>query len=164
MVSETLDPREKIPLFRNPNLALILNTPKGRGVFATSFIPKRTVIDVCPVLVLDPSDKAVESAQLYNYTYNWPCRDERSGKTFTAQAVILGLGSMFNHSRLDQNVGFHKDIQRSLATYTALRDISAGEELCISYGTKLAFVDADAEEVNGTVEDGIDVLSRIDLC
>lgn len=46
-----------------------------------------------------------------------------------AQAVIFGLGSMFNHAT-DQNVGWERDTDRLLVTYRSLRDISAGEELC----------------------------------
>ena len=46
-----------------------------------------------------------------------------------AQAVIFGLGSMFNHA-MDQNVGWERDTDRLLVTYRSLRDISAGEELC----------------------------------
>jgi hypothetical protein len=60
---------------------------------------------------------------------NWPIVDQ-DGKNKITQAVILGLGSMFNHSTLDQNVGFERDVERQVVTYRALRDIPAGEELC----------------------------------
>jgi len=56
---------------------------------------------------------------------------DQDGKNKITQAVILGLGSMFNHSTLDQNVGFERDVERQVVTYRALRDISAGEELCM---------------------------------
>jgi hypothetical protein len=95
---------------------------------------------------------------------NWPTVDA-SGKTKTAQAVIFGLGSMFNHSTKEQNVGWVRDTNRQIITYRALRDIAAGEELCkqspawvavtlrwsilltiagISYGSRLTFKDTDA--------------------
>lgn len=84
---------------------------------------------------------------------------------------------MFNHA-LDQNVGWERDVARSLVTYTALRDIKAGEELCklgyatikiwllrpmsgISYGQRLTFKDADAPEP--VTEDPSAVLSSIQL-
>ena len=51
---------------------------------------------------------------------------------------------MFNHSTQDQNVGWERDIQNQLITYKALRNIEKGEELCISYGSRLTFKDADA--------------------
>lgn len=61
------------------------------------------------------------------------------------QALALGLGSMFNHSTLAQNVGWKRNTETDVIVYTALRDIKAGEELCISYGSaRLWFDDVDA--------------------
>lgn len=68
---------------------------------------------------------------------------------------------MFNHA-IDQNVGWERDTKHLLVTYKALRDIPAGEELCISYGPRLTFKDVDAAEVY-TEEDGLDQLNRIQL-
>lgn len=44
--------------------------PTGRGVFASQDIPARTVLEVCPVLVLDPSENEnyVRKTELYHYT------------------------------------------------------------------------------------------------
>ncbi|EON62765.1 hypothetical protein W97_01990 [Coniosporium apollinis CBS 100218] len=150
-----------IALQRCGGLILVSDTPKGRGVFASKDIPARTVIDTCPVLVLgiEENDTYVKHTVLYHYTYNWPSKDS-DGKLTNTQAVILGLGSMFNHA-LDQNVGWERDVARSLVTYTALRDIKAGEELCISYGQRLTFKDADAPEP--VTEDPSAVLSSIQL-
>jgi len=61
------------------------------------------------------------------------------------QAIVFGLGSMFNHSRLAQNVAWTRDLEREVVVYTAIRNIPVGEELCISYGAKLWFEDADDE-------------------
>lgn len=82
-----------IPLQRCPDLGIISDTPKGcivtrvfarllllfleyadalvgRGVFATRDIPAKTVIDVCPVLVLgiEENKKHLEHTSLYHYT------------------------------------------------------------------------------------------------
>src|SRR5271154_1193355 len=46
----------RLALERVTGLTLIDNTPKGRGVFASQPIPARTVIEVCPVLILDPAE------------------------------------------------------------------------------------------------------------
>lgn len=54
---------------------------------------------------------------------------------------------MFNHSTRDQNVGWKRNTETDVIVYTALRDIKAGEELCISYGSaRLWFEDVDATE------------------
>ncbi|KAF1928717.1 protein methyltransferase [Didymella exigua CBS 183.55] len=137
--------KSDVPLQRFPNLYIKVDTPKGRGVFSTEVIPAKTVIEVCPVLVLglEENETHIEHTSLYHYTYNWPIVD-RHGNKHKAQAVILGLGSMFNHSTQHQNVVWERDTERLIITYKALRDIPVGEELCISYGSHLTFKDADA--------------------
>lgn len=148
----------------------------GRGVFSSVSIPSGTIIDTCPVLVLDPVEnkKHIEHTSLYHYTYNWPMPAEinrapnGTASTTTTprntQALILGLGSMFNHSLHRQNVGWRRDLQRQVIVYRALRDIAAGEELCISYGDRLTFRDVEAdEEREREVEAPEEVLGRIDL-
>ena len=72
---------------------------------------------------------------------------------------------MFNHSTHNQNVGWKRDLDDELIIYRALRDIPEGEELCISYGDHLTFVDADtpATTNEGEMENGDEVLGRIQL-
>lgn len=65
----------------------------------------------------------------HTYNSNWPIVNLEGVKQ-VAQAVILGLGSMFNHSTQDQNVVWERDPERLIITYRALRDIPVGEELC----------------------------------
>ncbi|KAL3427686.1 hypothetical protein PVAG01_01195 [Phlyctema vagabunda] len=161
-----------IALSRNQSMVLVMDTPKGRGIFAGQDLAAHTLLDICPVLVLDPveNEKHIRKTDLYNYTYNWPytpppqtARGTASAKTpSTTQAIILGLGSMFNHSSLHQNVGWKRDVPNLLIRYTALRDIKKGEELCISYGSRLTFKDTDAEAMASDDEDENQVL-RIEL-
>jgi SET domain-containing protein len=79
------------------------------------------------------------------------------------QAVVLGLGSMFNHSTFQQNVGWERYVKNLLVTYTTLRDIKEGEELCISYGPRLTFKDVEEEPLDTSPEDWTEVLNIIDL-
>lgn len=123
-------------------------------MFAGAPIAARSIVDVCPVLVFSADENAehVQQTVLQHYTYTWPIprapsntpsRLDSSGHVQT-QAVVLGLGSLFNHSGLQQNVGWTRQIDAKTITYTALRDIDVGEELCISYGTRLTFDDVEA--------------------
>lgn len=144
---------------------------------ASAAIPAGTVLDVCPVLVLDPAEARAHVSQtsLHDYTYNWPVlpgpappppphSTAGGGRPAqTTQAVVFGLGSMFNHSRLRQNVGWTRDLERRLVVYRALRDVAAGEELCISYGSRLTFVDTDGEDGEEGEERAEDVLGRIEI-
>ena len=54
---------------------------------------------------------------------NWPQVDTVTRKVVQHQALVLGLGSMFNHSRLRQNVGWRQDVGAGVVIYTTLRDI-----------------------------------------
>ncbi|WPG98557.1 SET domain-containing protein 7 [Acrodontium crateriforme] len=158
-----------IALERFTGLVLIMNTPKGRGVFASKPIPAGTTIDICAALVLSPHDakEHISHTELNNYTYNWPYPTGENGNQ-TTQAVVFGLGSLFNHSTHQQNVGWTRDLVRQVVTYRTLRDVRQGEELCISYGGHLTFVDADAEELKAEAEaeardGGEAALARIEL-
>jgi hypothetical protein len=59
---------------------------------------------------------------------NWPL-DKNLDQGSKTQAIVFGLGSMFNHAK-DPNVGWTRDIERQFVVYKALRDIKADEELC----------------------------------
>jgi hypothetical protein len=102
-----------------------------------------------------------------NWPYIPPTKTDQFNGTRTppmqTQAVVLGLGSMFNHSTLQQNVGWERDVKNLLVTYTTLRDIKEGEELCISYGPRLTFKDVEEESLDTSPEDWTEVLNIIDL-
>jgi len=71
---------------------------------------------------------------------------------------------MFNHSSSHQNVGWERDVANKLIVYKTLREVEVGEELCISYGDRLWFVDADAQEAEDEGEgDGLEVLGGIEV-
>ena len=84
-------------------------------------------------------------------------QEHETGKAVQTQALALGLGSLFNHSSQDQNVGWIRDTAGQCIEYRALRDILAGEELCINYG-RLWFTDADTcgEDTRKQGEEEID--------
>lgn len=126
-------------------------------MFAGAEIAAGTVLETCPVLILgsDENREHIEKTSLYHYTYNWPSQGR------STQAVVFGLGSLFNHSRV-QNVGWIRDVEKEVVVYHTLRDIAKGEELCISYGDRLTFVDADGPAC-AEVEDDLDALGRIEV-
>lgn len=120
-------------------------------MFAAAHIPARTVVDVCPVLVLDPceNEQHIQTTVLHHYTYTWPTPGHSRLSTDSppwtvwprTQAIVLGLGSLFNHSSHPRrhNTGWTRNIAAETVTYVTLRDVDAGEELCISYGSRLTF-------------------------
>jgi len=96
---------------------------KGRGVFARRDIPKGEIIETVPVLLI-PAEAVVDGIDnkwLGKYYYWW------DKKTL---AVSLGYGSLYNHS-YKPNAGYEHGY--ATITYRALRNIPAGEEICINY-------------------------------
>ncbi|MEZ6063230.1 MAG: SET domain-containing protein [Planctomycetaceae bacterium] len=98
---------------------------KGRGVFAREFIAAGTVIERVPVLVI-PEEEVYEAPGnplLLDYVFEW-------GKG-TVGLAALGFGSLYNHSY--QPNARYDDEGRQTKVFTALRDISSGEEITINY-------------------------------
>lgn len=95
---------------------------------------------------------------------NWPMPNNGDGKQMkNTQAVIFGIGSMFNHSARRQNVGWTRNVEKKVVIYKTLQDVKKGEELCISYGDRLTFVDSEAKVVDSDDEDENAMLGRINM-
>jgi SET domain-containing protein len=129
-------------------------TGKGRGVFANEHIASGTLVSISHLLVFPSSDEtSPEKEVLSHYTYTVGLN----------QALALGLGSLFNHSR-DNNVGFVIDKQNLFIRYIAIHDIAEGEELCINYGNNLWFEDVTATVgLQDSCDSDDDPMSKITL-
>ena len=104
-------------------LQVIETEGRGRGVFAKEFIAAGTVFECAPVILLSPEEWLyAERTKLFDYCYDWQ----------EGAALALGMGSLFNHSYMP-NAVYTKQYEQLVITYTALRDISAGEEILINY-------------------------------
>lgn len=113
-----------MPIQSSPLIEVKYTARKGRGVFATTFIPEGTEVERVPVLVLPSEDVLSETSGtiLQHYVFEW-------GQGTVALA--LGFGSIYNHSYRPN--ARYDDVGRLTKVYTALRDIQAGEELTINY-------------------------------
>lgn len=97
---------------------------KGRGVFARKDFAAGDVIEECPVIVLtEAEDKDVQKTILGRYVYEW---EEKTS------AVVLGYGSIFNHS-YSPNAQYTRNFKKNLLVYTAIKDIPAGTEIVVNY-------------------------------
>lgn len=111
--------------WRQSDLIEVKRVPgKGRGVFARRFIPQDTAFERVPVLVLPEQAMwhADGTSPLSDYVFRW---------TDGQLALALGYGSLYNHS--DRPNARCEDRAPRTKVYTALRDISAGEEITINY-------------------------------
>lgn len=109
-----------------PGLYIIGSENKKRCVFCSEKIEKGSTIELSHVIVLNAEDtKAIHKTSLHNYYFLW---DVEKGTS----AIALGFGSLYNHSD-DPNTDFEIQPAEELIRFFAVKDIEAGEELCIDY-------------------------------
>jgi SET domain-containing protein len=99
---------------------------RGRGVFAVcSFVPG-DLIEICPVLVLPPTDREpIERSQLYNYYFDWGGDEQQL-------AIALGYGSLYNHSAYP-NALYLMDFEQAELLIYCHQPIAPGDEICFNY-------------------------------
>jgi len=101
------------------------NSPgRGRGVFSDKTFQAGDLIEQAPVLVLpDPQWLSLDTTELRDYHYAW-------GEN--AAAIVLGYGSLYNHS-YTPNAMYVRNMDARLMEYVALCDIAVGEEITVNY-------------------------------
>ncbi len=109
-----------------PILSVAPSPERGRGVFTTEDIATGTIVEISPVLVLDPEERAkVEQTILFDYIFEW-------GDDLKGACVALGYLSVYNHSYA-ANCIYEMDFEHELMQIRTVKPIKAGEELFINY-------------------------------
>jgi len=121
-----------------PYLHLDKTAKAGRGVFTSERIPKGTVIEISPVVVMSNEDRIhLDKTKLHDYIFEW-------GKEQKQCCMALGLIPMYNHS-YKSNCEYIMDYEDELMYIQTVTVIKKGEELTINYngdwndGTKIWF-------------------------
>jgi len=111
---------------RIPHLYIGPSTIDDRGVFSTEPIPKGSIIEVCPVIIIPKGEmEKIKKTVLFNYYFDW---QEKAGNG----AIALGYGSLFNHD-YKPNAVYSYDYESGNLDFYALKDIEVGEEITINY-------------------------------
>ncbi len=98
----------------------------GRGVFTSKAIKEGTPIEISPVIVLPEKDVPhIKATKLHDYYFIWGKKDKKC-------AIILGYGSIYNHS-YHPNAEYVPDFKGKTLDFFALHDIKAGEEITVNY-------------------------------
>jgi hypothetical protein len=98
----------------------------GRGVFAARDYEPGEMIESCPVVVLGPRDlRLIEKTALDYYYFDWG--DDQKGA-----GVVLGLGSIYNHS-FDPVATYEKHYLQRRMDIIARKRIVTGDEITINY-------------------------------
>jgi len=99
---------------------------RGRGVFTAQDIPKNSVIEISPAIVMNHKDrKLLDQTLLHDYIFEW-------GQNQSQCCMALGYVAVYNHS-YQSNCEYEMDYDRELITVKTVRFIQSGEELFINY-------------------------------
>ncbi|MES2704162.1 MAG: SET domain-containing protein [Bacteroidota bacterium] len=100
---------------------------KGRGIYTKKALPKGTVVETAPVIVMTAEDrKLLDQTLLHDYIFEW----QPGGQQMCCMA--LGWVPIFNHS-YRSNCEYFMDYDTQSMYIETVRDIKAGEELTINY-------------------------------
>ncbi len=109
-----------------PSLYIMDSDLGGRGVFSSSPIPKGSIIEIAPVLVIPGTQrKNLDKTIIHDYYFIWGEKDQQA-------ALILGNGSIYNHS-FDPNAEYRPDFEGQTMSFFALENIEAGIEITVNY-------------------------------
>ena len=108
-------------------------TKAGRGVFASVDMKKNTVIEVCPILIMDAAD--------YAHLANTILKDYDYEHNKTGCLLALGNGSLYNHNALPNAKYELSEIEGSQQggvelCITAIKPIAKDDEIYINYGNQ----------------------------
>jgi SET domain-containing protein len=97
---------------------------RGRGVFARKPIRKGKIIERAPIILIPVGDvfSSALRTRLADYVFVW-------GQDTVA--VVLGYGSLYNHSYHPNALYYGSGPQTQV--FEAIRDIRAGEEITVNY-------------------------------
>lgn len=99
-------------------------TLKIRGNIATQDIKKNTIIERCPVILVDVKfEDFLEKSKLSSYYFIW---DDKY------YCIVLGYGSIFNHSK-NNNTKYYRDEKDHTMVFQTIKDVKKGEELFTDY-------------------------------
>lgn len=111
---------------RWPDLYINEAGEKGRGVFTRTFIPRETVVELAPVIVMPGKDRILlDQTMLYHYIFEWGPQRQQC-------AMALGYIPIYNHS-YQSNCEYFMDFEDQTMMIKTVRQIEPGEELTINY-------------------------------
>lgn len=109
-----------------PSLFIAPVEGKGRGVYTGEDLPKGTVVEVSPVIVMTGSERLLlDKTALHDYIFEWGPRRDHC-------CMALGYISVYNHS-YSSNCEYEMDYDYVTISIRTVRSIPAGEELTINY-------------------------------
>ncbi len=106
-------------------------TARGRGVFAGRAFATGEVVEACPVVLFDPLPDRRLPLEIKRIVFGW---GKLLGLSVRRPAIVLGYGSLYNHSN-PATMLCQADPDNRILRYVAIRDIGVDEELTINYNS-----------------------------
>lgn len=98
----------------------------GRGVFAKCDIKKGEIIEICPIILVPKYDMSnLNESILVTYFFYF-------GKNKERLAIVLGFGSIYNHS-YEPNAMYKLKPREKTIEFSVLKDIKKDEEITFNY-------------------------------
>ena len=106
-------------------------TPRGRGVFAGRAFKQGDVVEACPVVPFEPLPGRQLPMDIKRIVFGW---GKLLGLQHRRPAIVLGYGSIYNHSN-PAGLRCEADAPNRILRFVAVRAIDADEELTINYNS-----------------------------
>lgn len=107
----------------------------GRAVFATEDIKEGEIVERCPIEIMGFRMNYHKDPVIWSYMFTNSCPCEECKKHGGHFLMVMGYGQMYNHQD-DNSAHIKFDLKNKIADIIAKRDIRAGEEIFVSYGSK----------------------------
>lgn len=115
----------------------------GNGVFALRAYKKNEIIEICPAIFLPIKDfENLKKTKMFYYFF------EYTNKEF---AVVLGYGSIYNHS-YKPNSQYRFNFRKRIMVVRAIKNIKAGQEILFNYN----FWSSDKTSLDDWFRKGVD--------
>lgn len=101
---------------------------KGNGVYTRQALPKETIVEVSPVIVMTADERTLlDQTLLHDYIFEWGADGEEM-----MCCMAQGYISVYNHSPAS-NCEYFMDYQEKTIMVMTMRDIATDEELTVNY-------------------------------
>lgn len=109
-----------------PGLYILKSEGKGRGVYTAGDIFEGSTIEVCPLIIIPEEHvETIHKTVLHDYYFRWGAHQKQA-------AILLGYGSLYNHSNEPNARAILLDADNEILI-ESIRTINSGEEITIDY-------------------------------
>jgi len=101
---------------------------KGNGVYTSVALPKSTIVEISPVIVMTADERILlDQTLLHDYIFEWGADGEE-----LMCCMAQGYISVYNHSPAS-NCEYFMDYDAKTIMVKTMRDVLAGDELTVNY-------------------------------